>query len=400
MGGKSRATLDIKNRFSFNIGIRFELFYALQAVTDESSRVHTDWLKRARAALPEKFWDLFEEIGGSPVIWPLVADTLKLKPDPELSYQDISYLIQDQSLQRFQRKILEGAIHSQEIVDALLSKELSLQQVLGKVPSKKREWLSFIGLYPYDPVHRLTKTIENLLDPSTRFQEKAAQIIKIFWDSVFSKAWPQIEPLLKASLSEKERLFESCSLQEFATQSLIRVEISDDDQLIRAVRGGYQLPFADLSAAFVLPSVFNDKRYWTCYEGGNGTTAFFPYFDPSINVDSLSIKNNAKLSEPELDVALIFKALGDPTRFAIASLIAESARPAVTLAKLLSISKPTVSHHVHILREAGLLNENVSNGSVLLSLKQEVFEGLSRITLEKFFGKSSASKTKVKRSHV
>jgi DNA-binding transcriptional ArsR family regulator len=91
------------------------------------------------------------------------------------------------------------------------------------------------------------------------------------------------------------------------------------------------------------------------------------------------------VTDPALDPSLIFKALGDSTRFAIATLLARAPKSSVELAKILSVSKPTISHHVHLLREAGLIQETFVNGSVELQLKRVVLEGLSEITVAKLF---------------
>jgi biotin operon repressor len=53
----------------------------------------------------------------------------------------------------------------------------------------------------------------------------------------------------------------------------------------------------------------------------------------------------------------IFKALAEPTRLRLAALIAERGRCGQDLASELGISAPTASHHLRVLREAGLVRE-------------------------------------------
>jgi DNA-binding transcriptional ArsR family regulator len=57
------------------------------------------------------------------------------------------------------------------------------------------------------------------------------------------------------------------------------------------------------------------------------------------------------------DLVSVFKALADPTRLRLAALIAERARCGQDLASELGISAPTASHHLRILRAAGLVRE-------------------------------------------
>ena len=53
----------------------------------------------------------------------------------------------------------------------------------------------------------------------------------------------------------------------------------------------------------------------------------------------------------------VFKALADPTRLRLAALIVDRARCGQDLAAELGISTPTVSHHLRVLRAAGLIRE-------------------------------------------
>jgi ArsR family transcriptional regulator len=54
-------------------------------------------------------------------------------------------------------------------------------------------------------------------------------------------------------------------------------------------------------------------------------------------------------------LAVQFKALGDPTRLAIVNQIAGSGESCVCSLDSLGLSQPTVSHHLKILRDAGLV---------------------------------------------
>jgi ArsR family transcriptional regulator len=391
---KSDAAL--KKHVSFAVGLRFEVFYGLQVLTDPDSRIHRKWREKAAASLPKEFFARFREIGASPLIWPIMADILRTKPT-DLPFETIIEDLGSQDVASFQKEILAGALHSEEIARKLLRHEMSLQEALAKVPKAKREWLSFIGLYPYQADEPMVRAMKLLIQSPDRFRESAIKTVRIFWDSSFRQTWQRVQPQLRRSLEEKQRLFESCSFSEFSKMALLRIEVDEEDETIKAARGGYALPFKELGHAYLLPSFFNDKRYWTAFEEKAGTVAYFPYFDPSITLELEVAQNQADLSQPELDPAMIFKALGDPTRYAIARIVAAHSKSSVELAKALSVSKPTISHHVHILRDAGLIAETYSKGSVLLSLKREVLERLSALSIKHLFESHSLTEKKTKR---
>jgi hypothetical protein len=65
-------------------------------------------------------------------------------------------------------------------------------------------------------------------------------------------------------------------------------------------------------------------------------------------------------NQPDLDVdqlVALFKALADPTRLRLAALIVDRGRCGQDLASELGVSTGTVSHHLRVLRDAGLVRE-------------------------------------------
>lgn len=57
------------------------------------------------------------------------------------------------------------------------------------------------------------------------------------------------------------------------------------------------------------------------------------------------------------DTARVLDALGDPTRRAVLELIRGGPRPVGAIAAQLPVSRPAVSQHLHVLKEAGLVRD-------------------------------------------
>jgi DNA-binding transcriptional ArsR family regulator len=298
----------------------------------------------------------------------------------------------------FQSELIAGLIHDRKLASLLVQGKTSLREALGKIQKSKQEWLSFMGLYPFDPKSPLVCALNYSLKSPSEFKADVAAMLKEFWTSSFEATWRVLKPQYERSLAEKERLFQVCSLSEFALQALLRIKVDESKGIFEAIRGGYRLPFQKIRACHFIPSAFNDRRYWSALEAAeNEVYVYFPYFDPSISIDLHGAKELHALVEPELDPALIFRALGDSTRFAIASWIAKTPVTAVELSRILSVSKPTISHHVQQLREAGLISEQFQAGSVLLSLKREALERLSELTVRKLFESNEKPELKMTR---
>jgi ArsR family transcriptional regulator len=78
------------------------------------------------------------------------------------------------------------------------------------------------------------------------------------------------------------------------------------------------------------------------------------------------------------DLALRFKALGDPTRIAIVNRLAGAGEVCVCAFEDLGLSQPTISHHLRILREAGLVEVSRRGTWAFYRLVPESVESLSR----------------------
>ncbi len=308
--------------------------------------------------------------------------------DPPLSasFEEIISTIAKLSPQDLQKAIFSGILHEPGPVKNLLSGRSDLLQTISKVSKAKHEWLAFIGLYPASKNSPLFAGLEFLLRVPGEFQKILVDLLEMFWISDFKETWNVLSNDLEKSCEVKERLFQSCSLEEFTHLALLRIEVDEKKRLIKAVRGGYVLSFNHLVTAYIIPSAFNDKRHWTCSEGDpKAVTAYFPYFDPAISLNWISKPSESDIAEPERDPALIFKALGDTTRYAIVSLLARGPITSTDLAKKLGVSRPTISHHIHVLRDAGLLEEKIQGNAAVISLRREILEQLSDIAIRKLF---------------
>ena len=70
----------------------------------------------------------------------------------------------------------------------------------------------------------------------------------------------------------------------------------------------------------------------------------------------------------------IFKALSDPTRRQILELLRDKDRSAGDIAGHFKISKPSISHHLNILKESELVLFEKEGQSIIYSLNTTVFQ--------------------------
>ena len=70
----------------------------------------------------------------------------------------------------------------------------------------------------------------------------------------------------------------------------------------------------------------------------------------------------------------VFRALADPTRRRVLALLREQPMSAGDLAEQFDVSKPTMSAHFTVLREAGLIDATRHGKSIVYRLRMSVLE--------------------------
>ena len=73
-----------------------------------------------------------------------------------------------------------------------------------------------------------------------------------------------------------------------------------------------------------------------------------------------------------------FKALADPTRRRILELLAQNELTAGEIAAQFDMTKPSVSHHLAILKSAGLLQDERRGQNIVYNVNMTVFQELMK----------------------
>ncbi len=87
-------------------------------------------------------------------------------------------------------------------------------------------------------------------------------------------------------------------------------------------------------------------------------------------------------AERAAELAPVFKALGDPVRLRLLSMIASRAGGEVCVCELtpaFDLSQPTISHHLKLLREAGLVDSERRGTWVYYRLLPEATDRLAAL---------------------
>ncbi|MBE3577779.1 MAG: winged helix-turn-helix transcriptional regulator [Limnochordales bacterium] len=71
---------------------------------------------------------------------------------------------------------------------------------------------------------------------------------------------------------------------------------------------------------------------------------------------------------------LVFKALSDPTRRQILRMLSQGDLSAGEIAAAFDMAKPSISHHLNVLKQAGLVQDERRGQQIIYSLDTTVFQ--------------------------
>ncbi len=354
------------------VGPRFEIFYALQALESAQDSQLAIWSGDTKQRIGPKLRRELRALAPSPLLWPLLADALRDAPD-SLRVEQIQDYLGALSDDRFQRAVIGGVFKAPGAADKLVKGETRLAAtVAGEAPTRQR-LLSLLGLFPFRMNSPSALAVTRILNDPAAYRAEVVDAIGSFWNSAFEATWSELEPQMQRTAKRWRQLLADKGFGAFA--ETVRLPISASGGAVGATRGGDRVSFRSVAGIQIIPSAFNRSGLWATYSSVNRTRFFIPLLDHDLLL----------ADEPTPDPALAFRALGDTTRYAIASMIARKPMTSVELARIFSVSKPTISHHVQLLRSAGLLDEKGTDHGVELSLRRGAVEGISGAAAEGLF---------------
>jgi DNA-binding transcriptional ArsR family regulator len=373
----------------FAVTPRFDVFYALYSLASSASSQLDPWKARALARLPRDFERLAKQVAPLPIFWPLLADAIQ-SVSGEVTFEDMESNIREMAAENLQKNILSGIFHDRTAVDSLVNREKSLKQVLIDEKLPGGELLGHFGLRPYRRTSQSASTIDMLLSKPKSFRDDLALVLRRFWETGFREDWSALEPGLRAESFRMRDLREEHSLGDLGRALNLPVVFDDGAREIRP-RTGEAIAYDRIDRCFVIPSAFNARRWWAKYETkAQRVVLYIPITaEPGAPNILVAVDRKPRDASPRQPSAInaesVFRALGDTTRYAIASILARTPTTSAELARSLKVSKPTITHHVQALRSAGLIRETPSGGSTRLTLSKETVAALSGAAVDQLF---------------
>jgi DNA-binding transcriptional ArsR family regulator len=372
---------------------RFDVFYALYTVSNAGTSPLEKWKERAVARLPRDFERSARRVAPVPLFWPLLADALQ-RTAGEMTFDEIVGTLREISAEDLKANIVSGIFHDASTARALSAGKKNLRQVLADEKLPGGELLTHFGLRPYDANAHATKTMSTLLSDPETFRQQVTLVLDRFWQTGFGADWSALEPSIRdESFRVRDLQDQGQPLEDLSRDLALPVAFDASAREIRP-KTGPAIPYDKVDRCFVIPSGFNTRRWWAKYETTTGRfSIYFPATRHSIDPNSLAREARtprARPSRPAINAETVFRALGDTTRYAIASILARTPTTSSDLARSLKVSKPTITHHIQALRAAGLIADAPADGSTKLSLNRETIGGVSEAAIEQLFSSTGS----------
>src|SRR5688500_15752852 len=370
---------------------RFDVFYALHALTSEAPTPLGAWKERASRRLPRGFAAAAKRVAPIPIFWPLLADALQ-GTGGAITFDELVSTLQSIEVGELRANIIGGIFHDRTTVDAILAGDKTLRQVLTDGKHPDAAILTHFGLRPYSAGSSAVGAMSTLLLQPASYRDGLVQVLRQFWESGFRVDWESLDPTLGRSAARIAALVQQDSIADVAAVLRLPAVFDDESGALRT-KSGALIEARKIERCYIVPSAFNTRRWWAKYESAtNQVTLYFPVWAGAEAANALATdpEEAAKAertpgSRPLINAETVFRALGDTTRYAIASIIARNPTSSAELSRILKVSKPTITHHVHALRAAGLISEEPGSGSSRLSLNRAIVEALSNAAVRDLF---------------
>lgn len=372
------ATSDVAARIETGPSLRFELFYCLHQLASGADDEHD----RQILQLPREVVQAQMALGGHPIVWIVVNDALGRLP-ATANLDQITQSLRRGDARTFATDMLTGLLHDRSVARELVTGKIDLKTALGALPPAKGAWLSHIGLFPFRAHGPMAKAIAKLCQEPRELQNVIRHAIAAFWQAQFATYWNTTAELYVSARGRIDSVVAENNLAPLFDGLNLPARFDAEALSIVSRRGDFALPLERVKSIHIMPSAFNVHRLWTVHDEGRAATAYFPLLDTELAKTARHTLTQHDRSA--YDLARIFQALGAEHRLAIADLLAERPRTAAELADALGLARSTLSHHLTLMREAGLLHSARNGGGLELSLNRPPFEALTRGSLARFF---------------
>ena len=324
-------------RVEFQVRPAFDFLVSLEIGDGDDADILPEdraWLATARRALPPEVRDAALTAFGRGDHKPLgvfVADLIATRPEIR-SAADLVAAVDELAPIDFARVTVEEVLWHEGLTDqvegALAGERPAIAEVSSRLPEE------------------VAQSVLDVLREPEAWQRRVSSVLKA-WLVHYAPIEARIERMLERDASRQSGRGEGVEPTELVEQATGGIRLVGD-RTIRAV--------------YLAPGYFN-RPYNYIFSVDDGRVVVYPIAEESIE--------SAEGQAPPPAVVRLYRALGDETRLRILRLLRERDRYLTEIAGDLDLSKPTVKHHLSMLRAAGLVTMTEEGSLTYYSLRRQ-----------------------------
>ncbi|HLN63685.1 MAG TPA: metalloregulator ArsR/SmtB family transcription factor [Symbiobacteriaceae bacterium] len=189
---------------------------------------------------------------------------------------------------------------------------------------------------------------------------EVASLLRTYWEAISPEVGARAGVMTVSMQNELARLAQTDPFT-FISRFSDRVSVAGDgDAIILHWGKGMRVPLEELQQILFIPSAFSPRRLMFYRLGA--VQIFF--YDPLH-------EEPEETAEPPESLVLGLSAMADATRLKLLHLIAREAVSAQEMARRLGLNESTVSRHLRLLVEAGLVGRDRQEGKFIIYSLQE-----------------------------
>jgi DNA-binding transcriptional ArsR family regulator len=336
---------DVRSMIAFRTSSIYEMMLSLGALHKPSPR-HEGWSQQMRDKLPRDLLldvdFLYGRFENGVLIMELAADY----PD-HLDVPGFLTYVEQMSTPRFLFYALGRLAPPEEIGKV----EPTLESLLSLIPMAFPQ-----GSPKTESRFRMGEFLELVAQPQ-EYKRRMLRLWRRYWESYFAEEVERYLSLWEESIIEKSRALASQDALNFVRT------LSDHHELPEQIPPGYST-----REILLVPSYFTRRQLM-----------FFGYRSITIIYDcQLTEQRRQHLGILEEEIIGVAKALSDKTRLQLLRLMVQDPQLyGRELSKLCRVSQPSVSRHLRILKEAGLLEEVPVGNHITYHVLRERIEKLA-----------------------
>ena len=354
---------DIVNRPNYRVDLYIDPFLETLACLsvlkeEENDSEWEEWIGEVRDAMGESLW---QEMDALYCRFYQLRFLMDFGPFCALQHSGSGTLHQgdfQEAMKRFR------GVSDNDFILYMLGLEIEQESPYTAQLAENKEYAIERMKYLYGPIMTDDAVEEIFADPAG-LKERCAAFLERFWDRYFSAEWERIAPYIMRTAQREEGRLVLTDIAALLSQDLDHVKRIGVNKFIFDDQKQFPIDLEHLQEVHFFLSSFLGRR-----------------LSYNILPDELILAlyvplQEEEITEPPEEIFRAFKGLADQQRLKMMRYLWGREATTSQLADLLSLAESTVSVHLKVLREAGLVRADRRKKNVFYTANRKVLDELN-----------------------